>query len=501
MTKAKPIPTARTGELPNKDGAYLVEPDETSYWGKNAEWAEAKLLKLTNGNYLHGFDYSFRDGGQRGPIFAHGDGETREEAIKGLWKSVQDFMEMAKAKKRGKAVLDSIMRWGDSLDEADAWVSQGSEDRDQVSETPPASRAQNAAETIRHEKPVIGEVATSGVFEAARENSIREQQEVHAALFDLGCNVGISRMADAQRTFAQAAQIRAFALIKESNAFKHLRLKFSDGLRPAQNIDEFCRVVFGRGYRVMQENERSLERLGEESFEAVTHIGVGRAEMRLLVSMPEDEREMLQEAVKANDKGEVASVIHDLVDKLQKERGKVEDLKARAASKDVVISGKEKTISELQEQLVTREKEPETEDEAGDPSAEVVQAVETAVRQARYAVMEFRATFNALKATGMLEVEQREIRRSALGRVMASLRARAGEWDVPLSGPEAIDEDSQDDAFWQQMYAEGRDGSPSNPHPRPSPASGRGEPIALSPSGGELAPTGDDDDDSATLDA
>jgi hypothetical protein len=187
-----------------------------------------------------------------------------------------------------------------------------------------------------------------------------EQQVAVQSVFDLGRYVGAAMAANAISAMGKAVEIRAFEEIKKSKAFKHLPLNMPDGtFRPAENIDVFCRVTFGRGYKVMQEMSGLLKDLGEEVFEAVQRLDINRAQLRLLVNLPEDSRAAVDEVIKSGaEKNEVISLIQSLANQLDEAKAKAEEFKADIAAKDARIAIKARQLDEAEEKLVRIERMP-----------------------------------------------------------------------------------------------------------------------------------------------
>ncbi|AYH46091.1 hypothetical protein CDA09_22395 [Azoarcus sp. DN11] len=182
-----------------------------------------------------------------------------------------------------------------------------------------------------------------------RETAIREQQEQMSGVFSLGRNVGVALMANIVKNFSAAAEVRAFEEINKSKDFKGLPIRHPDGvLRPAENIDEFCRVVFGRGYKAMNNHKVILQKLGEEAYENATRLSLNRSQLRLLLSLPEDDRAIVEEAMRTEDKTEVVGLLESLVNKLDEARAEVEELKGELKATEELSSEKSRKIERLE---------------------------------------------------------------------------------------------------------------------------------------------------------
>lgn len=176
----------------------------------------------------------------------------------------------------------------------------------------------------------------------------QDNQEILNGVFALGQAVGTALTAKVLGNFCAAAQIHAFEKINKSKSFKYLPIKMPDGnCIVAQNIDEFCKLVFGRGYRAMADHKLMLERLGEEAYENANRLGLNRTQLRLLINLPEDARAAVDEAMQAGSKSEVDTLILSLANRLDEAKEQVEELKAEQTALEKVSSDKSILIDKL----------------------------------------------------------------------------------------------------------------------------------------------------------
>lgn len=209
---------------------------------------------------------------------------------------------------------------------------------------------------IPEPEPEVIDIAAEARAEQAltsmRELAVDDANAKQQALFDLGRAVGVAAAMRAMRTFAAAAEIHAFEKINKSRAFKDFSFSFPDGFRPAKNIDEFCRLHFGRGYKSMQDHKRLLQVLGEDAYESIRALELPRAQLRLLMNFPEDERAAVEEAMRDGTKDEVVTLIQSLANKLDEARAQAEDLKADLRATQEVSAEKSAQIDRLKEERV-----------------------------------------------------------------------------------------------------------------------------------------------------
>jgi hypothetical protein len=321
-----------------------------------------------------------------------------------------------------------------------------------------------------------------------------EAQQAAAESFELGTALGTAMTAAMLEKMCAAARIRAFEEARKSKAYKNFPVQFPSGkCAVAHNIHEFCQVVFGQSYRVLAEESHSLARLGEDVYSIVKQLNLPRANVRLLLELPEDEREELQSAIGAadGDKSEVASIIHDLVDKLTVERKRVADAQKTIEAKDSVLKIKEQRISALEEEDARRGaggrgivgNDPADEDDDIDsvdgPLLEAEKEVRDSVMEVKKTLTLVYASIAALRraanaagdAATMVDCD--EVTYHACRDVIAAARRLARDLGVPLIiNPDAddttedvsgvhmpVDAQDVDDEFWRKEYAAARGGA------------------------------------------
>lgn len=189
---------------------------------------------------------------------------------------------------------------------------------------------------VNEEALQAGSTALDIVGAHERETATAEQQDIAAGVFDLGQSVGAALMANMLKNFSAAAEVRAFEEVNKSKSFSHLKIRMPDGvLRTAENIDEFCRAIFNRGYKAMNNQKVLLERLGEETYESANRLGLNRGQLRLLVSLPEEDRAIVEEAMRSDSKPDVLMAIETLASKLDESREALrKERDTRKAEKD-----------------------------------------------------------------------------------------------------------------------------------------------------------------------
>jgi len=182
-----------------------------------------------------------------------------------------------------------------------------------------------------------------------RQQSIADETEIRAEVYRLGQLVGARQINQWNMKMCAAADIHLLDEITKCKGYRHIPIQLPDGnMRPAQNIEEFCRVVFNKSYRVFAESRKALNDLGEECYELASSFGLPRAQMPLLINLPEDERAAVEEAMReSTGKDEVVTLIHSLANKLDEAHAEVGNLKGELAATESISSEKTKRIEDL----------------------------------------------------------------------------------------------------------------------------------------------------------
>jgi len=186
-----------------------------------------------------------------------------------------------------------------------------------------------------------------------RQDAQSEQQRILNDVLALGSDIGIVTLARIQQGISAVAEVKAFERMNKSKAFRYIEIPGPDGVpRLAENADEFFRAVFGgRGYKAMSDQKQMLDKLGEETYECATRLGLNRQQLRLLINLPEDTRAVVEEAMQASDKTEVVSIIQSLANQLDETKANEARLKAELTgeieAKESLLAHKNKQIDEL----------------------------------------------------------------------------------------------------------------------------------------------------------
>ena len=281
----------------------------------------------------------------------------------------------------------------------------------------------------------------------ARYDAQSEQQRILNDVLALGSDIGIVNLARIQKNISAVAEIKAFERINKSKAFRHIEIPGPDGVpRLAENIDDFCRVVFGgRGYKAMSDQKQMLDNLGEETYESATRIGLNRAQLRLLINLPEDTRSAVEEAMQAGSKSDVVTLIQSLANQLDEAKAKAEELKFEVAAKEDVLSTRSAQINALEEKLARVKTLP-----ADEVKAELQSEATAHLNDTRGALIgKFSAAIAALFEHAETTGTEPDIAFMAglVGQLQADLGALCDRFGIPDIAPALIPEWINDPAF------------------------------------------------------
>lgn len=217
--------------------------------------------------------------------------------------------------------------------------------------TKPGPKPVKAAE-VEVLNPKLNQDKITTAMVQMRADDIADRQSRDTDMFDLGRQVGAIQMAQVQRDFCAVAQIKLFEEIKESNKYKNLAIQAPDGsCATAQNLEEFCRLVFGASYRVMAEGSQTMGVLGQEAYEAANRLGLNRKQLRLIRSLPDAQRTAVAEAIQAESKSEVVAIIEDLAAQLAQANQDIAQSKLQAEDNAETIAAKDSQINQLNTKL------------------------------------------------------------------------------------------------------------------------------------------------------
>ncbi|MDO9163555.1 MAG: hypothetical protein Q8N35_13215 [Methylococcaceae bacterium] len=143
--------------------------------------------------------------------------------------------------------------------------------------------------------------------------------------------------------------------IKEARLYKGFVHADENGNRySVTSWEEYCRLVEGRSREAIDLALANFEKLGLELFEALQGVGLGPRIMRDIRSLPEDDRQLIEQAAQAGSKEEIVDLLDALVTKHHKEKALLEE---EVSNRDQKIENHEKHYQQLSDkhELVERD--------------------------------------------------------------------------------------------------------------------------------------------------
>lgn len=151
--------------------------------------------------------------------------------------------------------------------------------------------------------------------------------------------------------------------LKESKGYKDHAVVDADGkVVTLRTWKEYCEAVEGRSVESVDLDLKNLNALGPELFESMRNVGIGPSTMRAIRQLPDDDKQLIQQAVATADKDELAEFVEQIITKNAREKAelskKLEDATANLEAKDAVAETNAKRINELQEKVARIKKMP-----------------------------------------------------------------------------------------------------------------------------------------------
>jgi len=157
---------------------------------------------------------------------------------------------------------------------------------------------------------------------------------------------------DFLRRVGDIAIAQTFIEVRESKKYKGLPYKDAGGnLRHVEDFDEFCREFFGKSYTRCYELSKNLHILGPDLYEAAERIGFKARDYAALKALPQDEQDVVKQALAAESKDQVLDILQDLAARHQSEREaakkQAEDLKADLDARDKLLTDKSEKLDKV----------------------------------------------------------------------------------------------------------------------------------------------------------
>ena len=266
---------------------------------------------------------------------------------------------------------------------------------------------------------------------------------------------GQVQMSRAISKFTDVVGLQKLLYIKETKAYRALAGKKGvdhegNEITDVGTFDGFCRAL-GTSANKVNEDIQNLEAFGAEALAQLTSIGAGYRELRQYRKLPEDQKTALIEIAKAGDKEGFVELAEEIFTKHAKEKEALtktlDETQLTLDARTRVLADKESTISTLQEQIAIAQRVASTD------RSDALESLHDQVREISNLILSpLRSEFMRLAdpALALGETLRRQALGAAIGRILAVTRTVAQDFDIPVSGPGAveIDEDAQWDEIW-----------------------------------------------------
>lgn len=222
--------------------------------------------------------------------------------------------------------------------------------------------AETTTETVADITPEVGNAVTeiqqtgSAIVDAA----MSEQQKAAAVVHQ---RIGRRQMMSVMSKLVTVTDLVDLQNLKESKAYKNYTTL--DGTGNSVTITtwkEYCEIIESRSVESVDLDLKNLNALGPELFESMRNVGIGPSTMRLMRQLPDDDKQLIQQAVNTSDKDELAEFVEQIITKNARDKAelskKLEEATATIEAKDSVAKTNVERINELQEKVARIKKMP-----------------------------------------------------------------------------------------------------------------------------------------------
>lgn len=206
-----------------------------------------------------------------------------------------------------------------------------------------------------------------------------------AAIEQSGVLVSAGRMQTYQflQKLSHVGLAKEFEKVRESKEYKGLPYRDSDGkVRRVVDLHEFCEVFLGRSYQRIAEDCQNLNLLGDELYEHALGLGLTTRNFREIRSLPQDDQQLVKEAIAAKSREAVIEILEDVVKRHDKEKKKllkqIGDVSDNLEAQRKVTARKDEKLNEYARERERRKKLPElelTEVQLGEMAFEATQVI------------------------------------------------------------------------------------------------------------------------------
>lgn len=205
---------------------------------------------------------------------------------------------------------------------------------------PPGPAAQAPTDTLNDEALLADSAALTTL--SAAQMMVVDHQE----LFKL---IGRLEAADFYRNISEKLMIDLYEMARSAfTTLGEVTYRLPNGtVTRFANVNEFCRAVFHRSERRVQQIAASNRLLGEELYAQSRELGLRERDYRAIKALPAPEQQAVRAAIEANDKQAVMDIIKAIAERQTALERANNELSAEATHHAELIDKKDKTINIL----------------------------------------------------------------------------------------------------------------------------------------------------------
>ncbi len=270
----------------------------------------------------------------------------------------------------------------------------------------PPHRRQQRKPALEAPAAAIPEItAERGAELLAAQNTMAVADEAVMDVAELYKALGRIEATEFFRKISDVVAAQTFTEIRTGKKYKGLPYRGPDGItRRVGDFEEFCRVFLGKSYNRCLELANNLHTLGADLYESAERVGFKARDYQALKALPQDEQDIVKQALAADSKDQVLDILQDLAARHQSERAaakkQAEDMKGDLDARDTLLAEKSEKLDKVSLDLAKLKALPPNEREVLrlEQEQEAAKQLTTAVIEAQVAINALLAQLAAIKA-------------------------------------------------------------------------------------------------------
>ena len=152
-------------------------------------------------------------------------------------------------------------------------------------------------------------------------NQVAAADAVIIGSVDVLKSIGRIETAAFYATVSEKLMVETYINIKEGKKYKGLPYIDENGnVRHVADLSEFCEVFLKKSYRRCQELADNYHLLGADLYEQSEAMGLRQRDYNAIKALPNDQQDIIKQAVAAKDKDAVIELLQDMAVKFDKEK-------------------------------------------------------------------------------------------------------------------------------------------------------------------------------------